>query len=179
MSPTPPPLWTDEELELDRRVAMTAFREERLQEPLEQYLETFDTYRGAVEDLLEATVDLTSLSSSNFSVLTDPALLEALRYLAGPPISKDDLKILADASLAPGRLKADPEMAQRVVETILIALDRRRFPWISEGREPEEGEREARWRWFSGSVNEGDFHPWRRTSEWGVLYRDNVWRPKG
>jgi Flp pilus assembly protein TadG len=34
-------------------------------------------------------------------------------------------------------------MAQRVVETVLMALDRRRFPWINEGREPEEAEREA------------------------------------
>lgn len=143
MSPISPPSWSDDELELDRRTSITQFREERLQEPLEQYLETFDTYRGVVEDLLEATVDLTTLSAANVSVLTDPALLEALRYLAGPPISEDDLKVLADASLAPSRLRTDPDMAQRVVETILIALDRRRFPWVSEGREPEEAEREA------------------------------------
>lgn len=143
MSPILPPSWSDDELELDRRTAITQFREERLQEPLEQYLGTFDTYRGVVEDLLEATVDLTTLSAANVSVLTDPALLEALRYLAGPPISEDDLKVLADASLAPSRLRTDPDMAQRVVETILIALDRRRFPWVSEGREPEEAEREA------------------------------------
>jgi len=143
MSPVQPPSWSDEELELDRRTSITKFREERLEEPLEQYLETFDTYRGVVEDLLEATVDLTTLSSASLTVLTDPALLLALRYLAGPPISEDDLKILADASLAPSRLKSNPDMAQRVMETILIALDRRRFPWISEGREPEESEREA------------------------------------
>jgi hypothetical protein len=143
MTSIEPPLWSDAELELDRRVSITKFREERLQEPLEQYLETFDTYRGAVEELLEATVDLTMLPSASLVVLTDPALLEALRYLAGPPISKDDLKILADASLAPSRLKADPEMAQRVIETILLALDRRRFPWVAEGREPEEAERES------------------------------------
>jgi hypothetical protein len=143
MSPISPPSWSDDELELDRHTSIIQFREERLQEPLEQYLETFDTYRGVVEDLLEATVDLTTLSAANVTVLTDPALLEALRYLAGPPISEDDLKILADASLAPSRLRTDADMAQRVVETILIALDRRRFPWVSEGREPEEAEREA------------------------------------
>jgi XamI restriction endonuclease len=143
MSPILPPSWSDDELELDRRTSITQFREERLQEPLEQYLETFDTYRGVVEELLEATVDLTTLSAANVTALTDPALLEALRYLAGPPISEDDLKVLADASLAPSRLRTNPDMAQRVVETILIALDRRRFPWISEGREPEEAEREA------------------------------------
>ena len=143
MSPVQPPRWTEEEFEVDRRTAIAAFREERLQEPLEQYLEAFDDYRGAVEDLLEATVDLTELSSASVEILTDPALLEALRYLAGPPISQDDLKVLADASLAPGRLRADRDMAQRVIETVLIALDRQRFPWVVEGRDPEPSEREA------------------------------------
>lgn len=119
------------------------FRDERMQEPLDQYLGLFDTYQGVFEELLEATVDLTQLCAANLEILTDPALLEALRYLAGPPISTDDLKILTDASLAPSRLMGDSDMAERVLETILMALDRRRFPWISEGREPEESEREA------------------------------------
>lgn len=70
-------------------------------------------------------------------------MLEALRYLAGPPISEDDLKTLAEASLAPSRLAADPEMARRVIETIMTALDHRRFPWAVDGREPEPAEKEA------------------------------------
>jgi len=139
----PTPHWSDDELEVDRRVAITCFRDERVQEPLEQYLDAFDSYRGAVEDLLETSVDLTQLSENTLAVLTDPALLEALRYIAGPPISEDDLKTLADASLAPSRLKNDRGMASRVVETVLIALDRRRFPWIVEGRDPEPAERDA------------------------------------
>ncbi|HEX2391922.1 MAG TPA: XamI family restriction endonuclease [Solirubrobacterales bacterium] len=143
MTPIDPPRWSDEELEVDRRAAIARFRDERLQEPLEQYLETFDTYRGVVEDLLETTVDLTKLSPPDVQVLTDPDLLLALRYLAGPPISQDDLKELAEASLAPSRLASDSDMALRVVETILTALDRRRFPWVAEGREPEPAEREA------------------------------------
>lgn len=138
-----PPRWEEAQLEVARRVAIATFRDERLQEPLEQYLEAFDNYRGVVEELLEATVDLAELSAANVDVLTDAALLEALRYIAGPPISADDLKVLADASLAPGRLRADRDMAERVVETILLALDRQRFPWIVEGRDPDQAEREA------------------------------------
>ena len=46
--------WTEEQLEADRLKAIEAFRVERMQEPLEAYLEAFDEYRGAVEDLLEA-----------------------------------------------------------------------------------------------------------------------------
>jgi hypothetical protein len=115
-----------------------------LEEPLEQYLENFDAYRGDVEELLEATVDLTRLSPPSADVLANKRLVLALRYLAGPPISEDDLKVLAEeASLAPGRLKGDPAMAKRVVDTILQAIDRGRFPWVVEGREPEPWEKEA------------------------------------
>ncbi|MGA2165206.1 MAG: XamI family restriction endonuclease [Solirubrobacteraceae bacterium] len=110
---------------------------------MEQYLQAFDHHRGAVEALLEATVDLTVIDSPALDILTDPSMLTALRYLAGPPISEDDLKTLAEASLAPSRLRNDPAMAQRVIETILIGLDRQRFPWVVEGREPDTTERTA------------------------------------
>jgi hypothetical protein len=138
-----PPRWTAEQLEVSRLASVTQFREDRMQEPLEQYLEAFDGYRAAIEDLLEATLDLTVLDRSAVDILTDPSLLGALRYLVGPPISEDDLKTLAEASLAPSRLRNDPAMAQRVIETVLIGLDRQRFPWVVEGRDPDASEREA------------------------------------
>lgn len=65
----------------------------------------------------------------------------AIRYLASPLVSKDDLKVLADASLAASKIRADPVMARRVVDTVLLALDRHRFPWVSDDREPTEAER--------------------------------------
>jgi hypothetical protein len=139
-----PPRWSDEQLEIDRTIAIARFREQRLQEPLEQYLDCFDRYRGAFENLLETTVDLTRLSrSTTIDILTNAELLEAVRYLAGPPVSEDDLKVLADATLTPSRLRADPDMAQRVIEAVLMALDRRRFPWVVDGRDPEPTERDA------------------------------------
>lgn len=139
----PPPQWAPEELNVARMAAISRFRDERLQEPLEQYLELFDAYRGDMEELLEATVDLTEVNEPALEILTNPALLAALRYVAGPPISEDDLKTLAEASLAARRLRQDHAMAGRVIETVLTGLDRRRFPWVAEGREPEEAEREA------------------------------------
>lgn len=115
-----------------------------MREPLEQYLDAFDEYRGTVEDLLEATVDLSQLADLAVDVVSDPAFQEALRYLAGPPISQADLKTLADVeSLAASRIRADPEIARRIVETVLLGLDRRRFSWVAEGREPAPAEREA------------------------------------
>lgn len=142
MSATPP-RWSKEEFEADRDQAIEAFREQRMGEPLELYLDAFDTYREAVETLLETTVDLSRLSDAAIDVLTDPELLIAVRYLAGPPISADDLKTVAEASLAPSRLRADPVMARRVIDTVLLGLDRNRFLWISEDREPTEEERAA------------------------------------
>lgn len=144
MNPADPPRWSDEQFEDDRRKSIQIFRERRMQEPLEQYLEAFEVSRDAIDTLLESTVDLTALLDKAVDVLTDADLLAAVRYLAGPPISTDDLKTLADdASLTPSRLRADPAMAQRVIEVVLMGVDRARFPWLSENREPTEAERQA------------------------------------
>jgi len=143
MSPASAPVYTFDEFDAARQMSMEAFRVSRMREPLEDYLNAFDTYRAAIENLLELTVDLSQLVKLAVEVLTEVELIEAVRYLASPPVSADDLKILAEASLAPGRLKEDPAMARRVIETVLLGLDRNRFPWVAEDREPTEGERSA------------------------------------
>lgn len=138
-----PPLWTREQLEADRVKAISLFRKERMEEPLEDYLEAFDEYQGYIEVLLETTIDLSQLEGTAIEVLTDPHLQEVFRYLAAPPISADDLKVLADASLSKGRLKNNPDEVKRLVEVVRVVLDRRRFSWVVEGREPTEAERGA------------------------------------
>jgi hypothetical protein len=139
-----PPVWTPEQLEIDRLKASAAFTKERLEEPLEDYLEAFDQYQGYVEELLETTIDLTDLDTPALDVLSDPHLLEVFRYLAAPPISADDYKVLADAkSLSKGHLQRSPADVQRLVAVVRQVLDRRRFAWVVEGREPTEAERNA------------------------------------
>jgi hypothetical protein len=139
-----PPVWNDDQLEADRIKAIAAFSKERLEEPLEDYLEAFDEYQGYVEEVLEATVDLTDLDETALDVLGDPRLLEAFRYLAGPPISEDDLKVLADArSLSRSALEGTPDLVQRLIAVVRQVLDRRRFSWVVENREPTEAERNA------------------------------------
>ncbi|MDG4603783.1 MAG: XamI family restriction endonuclease [Defluviicoccus sp.] len=138
------PVWTREQLEADRIESAAAFSKERLEEPLEDYLEAFDEYQGYVEEILETTVDLSALETSALDVLGDTRLLEAFRYLAGPPISQDDLKVLADArSLSKGHLENSPEVVQRLIAVVRQVLDRRRFAWVVENREPTEAERNA------------------------------------
>lgn len=147
MPQIPPPRWSEGEFAAAARRAKAIFRESRIDEPLERYLENSDHMRGVMEELLEGSVDLSLLREQASEHLQDEDALYAIRYLAGPPISADDLKAVAgddeeDASLAPTRVRDDPDMAARLIETVFLALDRVRFPWVGEDREPTDGERE-------------------------------------
>ena len=139
--PAQPPRWDEQRLEADRRLAIEHFRDERLGESLDVYLENFARYREAIERLLDATADLSALAAQASNVLADQDLLYVSRYLAGPPLSTDDLRTLADVSLTPSKIRADPEGARGIVETILRGLDRERFAWVSERRAPSPEER--------------------------------------
>jgi hypothetical protein len=68
---------------------------------------------------------------------------DVIRYLAGPPISDDDLRNLAGKSVYAEAARGNQNSAERVLETLWPTLDRMRFPWISEKREPTEMERHA------------------------------------
>lgn len=136
-----PPRWSAELLDRDIAAAVQAFRLERFEEPLEQYLAHLDECLGTIEELVELTVDLCELRERAAEVVAEARYIEAMRFLAGPFISVDDLRVIAETSLAPSALRADAEAAARVVETVLAGLDRRRFPWVGEGREPHEDEK--------------------------------------
>lgn len=143
-----PPVWTSEELNKLRADAIANFRDERMREPLEKYLEAFDKRQGDIEELLERLVDMTDVDNlddlSILETLSKEESLDAFRYLAGPPVSADDLKVLADAkSLTPKALRNDHAMARTIFQTVLQGLDRRRFPWVTQKREPTEAERNA------------------------------------
>jgi len=140
----PPTWWSQEALGADREQAQALFRQQRMQEPLEQYLDRFDAIRRVIEDVMEDTVDLTQLREKAVQILTEPERLEVFRYLAGPPISLDDLKTLVDSrSLAPKTIRGDADLVDRLVATIRDGLDRRRFPWLHDQREAREDEVKA------------------------------------
>jgi hypothetical protein len=109
-----PPIWSAEQLEIDRLRARKLFREERMREPLEEYLERFEDAQDTFETLLETTVDLSQIADKAIEIVADAKLLEALRYLSGPPVSADDLKVLADTSLARRQLTSDRALALRI-----------------------------------------------------------------
>lgn len=140
-----PPQWDQQELEIQQRRAVDLFRRERLDEPVEAYSCALGDSQASVAQLLAQTGDLRSLGHDELArILVDKEKLEAFRYLAGPPVSEDDLRVLAEArSLAPSRLRNDPEAMQRIAQVVLSCLDARRFPWFSERRQPTEAERNA------------------------------------
>ena len=104
-----PPIWSEAQFDDARKQAEEHFRQGRHTEPLELYLDLFDEYQGIVEEVLEQTVDLTHLSDEAPAILADKRKQEVFRYLSGPPVSLDDLKVLVRAkSLAPSRIASDP-----------------------------------------------------------------------
>lgn len=144
MVQAPPPRWSIEQFTEDAETARRAFVEARMREPLEQYIDRFEEFRLTVEELIEGTVDLTLLSDQAVDLLTQSEEMKySIRYLAAPPISEDDLRELSDTRLSAKQLRAeDGAGAQRVIETVMEGLDRNRFPWVSEGRDPTSAERE-------------------------------------
>ncbi|MGQ0663403.1 MAG: XamI family restriction endonuclease [Pseudomonadota bacterium] len=77
------------------------------------------------------------------AIFREKDLSSAFRYMAGPPISEDDLGVLARASLTPGRLAEDATATQRILGVIVETLDPLRFPWVAERRSPTQQERTA------------------------------------
>jgi hypothetical protein len=133
-----PPLWTLEQLTQGVARGIEIFRDERLNEAREDYSSHFNEAQSAVEDLLELSTDLATLTQTGGSAVADAGYLEALRYLAAPPVSFDDLETLSGVA---GR---DFENQWPiVVGTILALVDTHRFPWVVDGREPTEAERRA------------------------------------
>lgn len=148
MTQASPPRWTKDEFQRDLERAVAFFRKRRLREPVEQYRKKFDESADRVTDLMSKTRNLTEDLSGDpdlaLELLANPKLRAALRYLAGPPISEDDLKTLADASsLAPSRLSGDDNTVRDIMDVIHKSLDIKRFPWAEEGGTPDAGELHA------------------------------------
>jgi hypothetical protein len=135
------PSWSDEELEQLRVAAIRRFVEQRFAEGAEPYSQTFNECRTSVEDLLDKTNALCNMDPEMLRKY--PSLLEALRYACGPPISEDDLKTVSQEWLAmqsEGE-KGAPDLLSACVMVLMRRLDRNRFPWVFEKREPTASER--------------------------------------
>ena len=144
-------MWSLEDLERDRAQSETAFAVQRIHESGASYAAAFDRALGAFTELFATTSDLRRLTEPGAwpagalaSLLSDQRLSDAARYVAAPPISTDDLKVVAGvASLSRRQLSLRPDDAVRVAHAILASHDPRRFPWLRDRRAPTASERDA------------------------------------
>ena len=155
-----PPVWAEERLSTDRGTAVVLFREERVSEPLDHYLEFYENAYAVFSDVMEISKDLRVLRDVARDLLTDKELQNLCRYIASPPLSEDDLKVLGDTSLAVGTLSRDADAIERVMDSIMLGLDRERFPWVSEDRDPTESEKQA------AMTSTAAMYAMRRTETW-------------
>jgi hypothetical protein len=142
--PVNPLRWTSTQIASDTATAASAFRKQRFAEPLEAWLREVDKRSAEFVRLFDEhdVADPRSLSAKDIPAIIDAGLLDALRYLPGPPVSSDDLRTLAEVdSLSAVRLRKDPVAAQAVLEVIRATVDPSRFPWLAANRKPTADER--------------------------------------
>jgi XamI-like restriction endonuclease len=137
-----PHRWTDEELAAHAQRALNAFVDRRLAEPSSRYIEHLKARRAALHRLVRllARVDPVHPDIAIIrEILRDADLEAALRYLAGPPISADDLGVVATRNtqrLTKARINSDPALATDILRLICQLADPERFPWVKAGRPP-------------------------------------------
>ena len=140
-----PKRWSEDELASACQAAAELFRQDRLA-VTGAWAKHFHQARAKFELLFEKLNDLNpgSISDMHLADAYGLGLGEALRYLAGPPISDDDLRIIADVeSIAPSVLQNDPVALRKVFGVIERVLDPFRFPWMAAGTHPTALQREA------------------------------------
>lgn len=141
-----PPIWSDEELAEQAQQSIDAFVDRRLREPRDRYVDHLNQRQSAVFKLFKilAKEDPEQPDPEVIrSILLDDELKSALRYVAGPPISDDDLSVLvtrSTASVTKTRLRQDDELVASILKLICEVSDPLRFPWIADRREPSSHE---------------------------------------
>lgn len=140
-----PPRWTDAELAEDAAISAAQFRSERLA-ITDSWEAHYKQARSKFELLFTKLNDLNphAITDANLAETYRSGLGETLRYLAGPPISDDDLQVIADVdSIAPSVLIRNPVALRKVFEVIERVIDAHRFPWMKAEGEPSAEQREA------------------------------------
>lgn len=131
--------WTIEEIQADCAEARRLFRVRRTEKPLEEYLAEYTSAKAAADELIGSLPRLLARpADSEFvaQLCSNQASFMALRYIAAPPISEDDLDTLLDARLSPTAIRNSPSLADALIALLRDTLDPRRFQWIVDGRSP-------------------------------------------
>jgi len=137
-----PRVWTDRELAEQAQKAIDVFVERRLAEPQDRYLEHVALRKKGILKLfrtLEGVDPANPPPEKVREILLDSAQFDALRYVAGPPVSKDDLDVLVlrtSKRITRELIKHDDPLVLAVLSLICKMADPIRFPWIAARRKP-------------------------------------------
>jgi hypothetical protein len=135
-----PRVWTDQELTDQAQVALGEFVDRRLAEPGGKYLTHIQNRRRAIVRLFKTLTGVDPNSPDTGIVralLLDDELFDALRYVAGPPVSKDDLGVLVTRDIkgfSKTQLRKSDALPGQVLQLICKLADPYRFPWIADRR---------------------------------------------
>lgn len=135
-----PTRWPLARLKADAAQSAADFRQERLAAS-DAWAQHVHASKSKFDKLLPHLAGPEALSDEALSQILSSGLVEALRYIAGPPVSEDDLRVLADVEgLGNSRRAADAVVLAKVRQVLLRVLDTHRFPWLQAGRAatPEE-----------------------------------------
>lgn len=139
---TAPRVWSETELEQQAQIAIDEFVDRRLAEPEGTYAAHVRARRRALVRLFRVLSKLDPMNPSvdlARDVIRDPDLFAALRYVAGPPVSEDDLGTLITRSLkglTQTAIAKDPFLSLSVLKLIQKLCDPYRFPWVGTDRSP-------------------------------------------
>lgn len=137
-----PRIWTLQELETHAQRSLDAFVDRRLREPEGIYQTHVRGRRAAIRRLFRvlSAIDPAAPDPAVIStVIADEELFAALRYIAGPPVSEDDLGVLVQRNtqtLSAQAVRRQPDLAKKTLELICRLADPYRFPWVAQRRRP-------------------------------------------
>lgn len=144
--PKTPSVWTEAELTAQAQAAIETFVERRLKEPRNRYLVHVRDRQAAIFRLFKELLGVDPADPDPAvvrNILLDDELKSALRYVAGPPVSDDDLSVLVNRStdkLTKTQLKNSDELPVTVLNLLCALSDPIRFPWIDDKRSPSRHE---------------------------------------
>lgn len=140
--PPTPPLWDDASLAQHAQTALEDFVTRRLAESSSRYVQHLADRRKALHRLFRALLSVDPANPDIGAVrriLSDVDLETALRYIAGPPVSKDDLGVLVTrraGRMGKMTVNTHPSLAIDILKLICRLADVERFPWVSRGLPP-------------------------------------------
>lgn len=144
-----PKVWSTDELATEAQKALEEFVDRRLKEPGGKYATQVRARRKAIIRLFKilSGVDPTKPNPEVVrSIVLNEDLFAALRYVAAPPVSEDDLGVLVTRKIVPlskTAIRESDELTLKVLALLCRLADPFRFPWVAAKRTPSPRELRA------------------------------------